>query len=126
MSEFVVSRTRIFAGIWEGVVRARKPERSAEPQLEVTHRGEEIRSFSVESDPSDAGQWLLRIALPPDKIGDGVQAFLINDTDTGETLSSFAVAAGDALDDDLRAEVELLRAELDMLKRAFRRQSLED
>ena len=33
--------------------------------------------------------------------------------------------AGEAVSDDLRAEVELLRAELDMLKRAFRRHCLE-
>jgi len=30
-----------------------------------------------------------------------------------------------AMEDDLRAEVDLLRAELDMLKRAFRRHCLE-
>ena len=32
---------------------------------------------------------------------------------------------GEPLGDDIRAEVELLRAELDMLKRAFRRHCLE-
>ena len=32
---------------------------------------------------------------------------------------------GVAMEDDLRAEVDLLRAELDMLKRAFRRHCLE-
>jgi hypothetical protein len=30
-----------------------------------------------------------------------------------------------AMEDDLRAEVDLLRAELDMLKRAFRRHCVE-
>lgn len=125
MSDFTISRTRIFAGIWEGVVQARKPDRAAEPALEVTHLGEPVRSFSMEEDPRQPGRWLLRIALPPDRISDGVQAFLINDTATGETLSSFAIAAGEVVDDDLRAEVELLRAELDMLKRAFRRHCLE-
>ena len=40
-------------------------------------------------------------------------------------LGDFTLMAGDAVADDLRAEVELLRAELDMLKRAFRRHCLE-
>lgn len=125
MSEFVIARTRIFAGIWEGVIQAKRPERSADPALAVTHQGEEIRSFSVEADPERSGRWFLRIAVPADRISDGVQAFLINDAATGETLNSFAIASGEVLDDNLRAEVELLRAELDMLKRAFRRHCLE-
>ena len=29
--------------------------------------------------------------------------------------------AGEALDDDLRAEIDLLRAEIDLIKREFRR-----
>ena len=33
--------------------------------------------------------------------------------------------AGEALAHDIRAEIDLLRAELDMLKRAFRRHCLE-
>ena len=45
--------------------------------------------------------------------------------DWEEVLGSFTLIAGEALGDDLRAEVSLLRAELDMLKRAFRRHCLE-
>ena len=58
-------------------------------------------------------------------IADGVQTFLIRDHATGETLESFAVIAGEALSHDIRAEMTLLREELDMLKRAFRRHWLE-
>jgi hypothetical protein len=54
-----------------------------------------------------------------------VQVFLINDAATGETLDSFTIITGEPLEDDIRAEVELLRAELDMLKRAFRRHCVE-
>ena len=36
-----------------------------------------------------------------------------------------SIITGVAMEDDLRAEVDLLRAELDMLKRAFRRHCLE-
>jgi hypothetical protein len=44
---------------------------------------------------------------------------------TGEKLLHFTIITGVAMEDDLRAEVDLLRAELDMLKRAFRRHCLE-
>ena len=54
-------------------------------------------------------------------IADGVQTFLISDKRSGETLDSFALMSGDALSYDIRAEMALLREELDMLKRAFRR-----
>jgi hypothetical protein len=40
-------------------------------------------------------------------------------------LEKFTLIAGDVLGDDIRAEVDLLRAELDMLKRAFRRHCVE-
>ena len=47
---------------------------------------------------------------------------------TGEEsgqIGHVSLLAGEALGDDIRAEVALLRAELDMLKRAFRRHCLE-
>jgi hypothetical protein len=40
-------------------------------------------------------------------------------------LGSFSIVAGDALAEDIRAELSLLRAELDMLKKAFRRHCVE-
>jgi len=69
--------------------------------------------------------WLVRVPVPPERIADGVQTFVIRDRRTGEVLDSFAVLAGDALSYDIRAEMALLREELDLLKRAFRRHCLE-
>ena len=63
--------------------------------------------------------------IPAEVIADGVQTFLISDTTTGERIGDFALMSGDALSYDIRAEVTLLREELDMLKRAFRRHCLE-
>jgi hypothetical protein len=54
-----------------------------------------------------------------------VQTFLITDTATDETLNSFSLLSGDALAGDSRAEITLLREELDMLKGAFRRHCVE-
>ena len=67
----------------------------------------------------------MRIAVPAEVMNEGVQSFLICDKGTGETLAHFTIITGVAMEDDMRAEVDLLRAELDMLKRAFRRHCVE-
>ncbi len=54
-----------------------------------------------------------------------MQTFLITETASGVRLGSFAIVTGEPLEDDIRAELDLLRAELDMLKKAFRRHCLE-
>ena len=124
MSDFKVTKTRIYAGIWEGVISSKNKE-TAEPQIEVVHMDQPIQSISLTVDAANTGVWQLRIAIPPEHLSDGVQVFLINDKATAEKLESFAIITGEPLEDDIRAEVELLRAELDLLKRAFRRHCLE-
>lgn len=124
MSDFTVTKTRIFSGIWEGVVAA-TGKTDASPEIEVMHLDQPIHSISIGLDAANRGIWQLRIAIPPERLSDGVQVFLIIDKATGEKLDSFTIIAGEPLDDDIRSEVELLRAELDMLKRAFRRHCLE-
>lgn len=124
MSEFTVTKTRIQAGIWEGVIMATgKPD--LDPEIEVTHLEQPVQSIAVTPDSKDKAVWHLRIAIPPELLSDGVQVFVISDKETGEKLNTFSVLTGEPLEDDIRAEVELLRAELDMLKRAFRRHCLE-
>jgi hypothetical protein len=56
-------------------------------------------------------------------LNDGVQTFVIQNA--GQTLGSFSIVSGRPLDHDLRSEIDLLRAELDLLKRAFRRHCVE-
>ena len=77
------------------------------------------------TEKTEQGIWVVRVPIPSHLIADGVQTFLISDKRSGETLDSFALMSGDALSYDIRAEVTLLREELDMLKRAFRRHCLE-
>ncbi|MEM9845483.1 MAG: hypothetical protein AAF965_11845 [Pseudomonadota bacterium] len=123
MTTVTLSKTRLFEGIWEGVLTTHDNE-STEPKITVTHLQEAVPDVTL-SGGSEPGEWLLRIPVPADKIADGVQTFVISDAGTGETLDSFSIVAGDALSEDIRAEVTLLREELDMLKRAFRRHCLE-
>lgn len=123
MSKFTVVKTRIYAGIWEGIVEAETD--SGAPDIEVTHLENPIQSVSVVEDTAKKNTWNLRIAIPPELLMDGVQVFVISDKASGDKLDAFTVVTGEPLDDDIRGEIELLRAELDMLKRAFRRHCLE-
>lgn len=121
MSETKLTKTRIRAGIWEGVLSGS----STAPKLEVLHLEAPVAGASVAAVPERAGEWLVRVPIPAALLSDGVQTFLIRDGGSGETLAHFTIITGVAMEDDLRAEIDLLRAELDMLKRAFRRHCLD-
>ena len=115
-----LTRTRIRAGVWEGVLSG-----SANPALEVRHKEAEVAGVQVTPIPDRPGEWAVRVPVPVEALSEGVQTFLIRDRATGETLQHFTIITGVAMEDDLRAEIDLLRAELDMLKRAFRRHCVE-
>lgn len=123
MSAFELSKTRLFEGVWEGVLTA-VDENTEQPDLGVTHLDKPLGELRLK-ETGEPNQWSVRVPIPIELIGDGAQTFLIFDRDTGETLDSFTIIAGDAVSDDILAEVALLRAELDMVKRAFRRHCAE-
>ncbi|WP_306151691.1 hypothetical protein [Roseovarius sp. MMSF_3281] len=123
MSDFTLTKTRLIEGVWEGVL-TRKGAGNDQPQVEVTHLERVLRGVEVTEKP-DESLWVVRVPVPLELIADGVQTFLIKDVKSGETLESFSLLAGEALSHDIRAEMNLLREELDMLKRAFRRHCLE-
>lgn len=121
MSVHTLTKTRMIAGVWEGILSTDAAE---PPKLIVTHLDMPVDGVTV--GPNDAGEgWLVRVPVPANKLADGLQTFVIRDANTDETLNSFALLAGDALAEDIRAEMDLLREELDMLKRAFRRHCVE-
>lgn len=120
MSDLTVTKTRLFQGWWEGVVTSPTPDKR--PGLAVTHLEQPVPGAELLESPQG---WILRIPVPREALSDGFHTFLIRDAASGETLESFAILAGEALADDIRAEMDLLREELDLLKRAFRRHCLE-
>lgn len=123
MSTLTLVKTRLFQGVWEGVLTSDGGNRS-QPAIRVTHLERPVDGVEV-TENREQGHWVVRVPIPAELITDGVQSFVIADASTGETLQSFAILAGEALGDDIRAEMDLLRAELDMLKRAFRRHCVE-
>ena len=103
------------AGVWSGLLhRAAAPE-----QVGLVHRGETVAEARVT--PVKEGLWRIDVDLPANRLGDGVISFLMLEGRTGGQLASLSVAAGQALEQDLLVEMELMRAELDLLKREFRR-----
>jgi hypothetical protein len=121
MSDTKLTKTRIRAGIWEGVLRSSK----ADLTIDVVLQGEGVAGVSQTPIPDRAGEWAVRVPIAAEHLSEGVQTYLIREMPSAETLAHFTIITGVAMEDDLRAEVDLLRQELDMLKRAFRRHCLE-
>ena len=123
MSELTLTKIRLRHGAWEGRISGAK-DGQAQPDVRVLYLDDPVPAVELrESD--EPGMWDLKIPVPADAIADGVQTFVIYDASDDTKLGDFTLIAGEAANDDLRGEVELLRAELDMLKRAFRRHCLE-
>lgn len=119
MASMVLTKTRLAGGVWEGLLSGRF---DTPPALRVRHHDQLIAE--AETEASDHG-WFVRFRVPADRLSDGVQTFVIEDATTGDALAHETIVAGDVSDHALEDEVMLLRAELDMLKRAFRRHCAE-
>ena len=124
MDKAKLVKTRLHAGIWEGELTLPDTVERL-PEIEVSHLDQPLKGHTVTEDPDRAGVWFVRFAIPAELIGDGVQTFVFTDRGTGDVLASMSLVAGEGLAGDIRAEMDLIRQELDMLKRAFRRHCLE-
>ncbi|MBN9889948.1 hypothetical protein [Salipiger abyssi] len=123
MSAYSLTKTRFREGLWEGLLVA-EDRAAPPPEITVTLNDGPVRGVSV-AQTDEEGRWAVEVPVPVEALGDGVQTFLILDAAAEEKLDSFTLIAGEAVGDDIRAEMALLRAELDMLKRAFRRHCVE-
>lgn len=103
---------RIAGGVWEAVVSATET-----PAIEALYGGRAVEGVTVET--ASAGRYAVRVPIPAWALNEGVQTILVQAG--GERLAAITLVAGEPLDEDIRAEVSLLRAELDLLKRAFQR-----
>ena len=121
MTSATLTKTRIRAGVWEGILSGP----AAPPALTVTLLEQTLPGVQIQPLSGKPGDWLVKVPIPANVLSDGVQTFVIRDAAQAETLAHFTIVTGVAMEDDIRAEIDLLRAELDMLKRAFRRHCLE-
>jgi hypothetical protein len=112
------------SGIWQGILRRETPP----ARLVLVHNGNRVAEARAAEEPG--GGWRIAAAIPPERLSDGVQSFLLLEDEAGEgdppqpgalRLGSITLIAGELLDDDLRAELTLMRAELELLKKELRR-----
>jgi hypothetical protein len=110
-----LTQTRIANGIWEGVLTGA----GGTEAVEAVHQGLRLEGLTVSALPGEAKSHLVQLPIPAAVLSEGVQTVLFKAG--GEVIASFTLVAGVPLEEDLRAEISLLRAELDLLKKAFRR-----
>lgn len=111
-------------GLWQGVLH-----REEEPaRLVLTHLGDVVSEGRATSEGPSL--WRVSVPIPIERISDGIQTFvLLEDQGQGREaaqpgairLGSLPLIAGETLDEDLAAEISLLKAEIELLKREFRR-----
>ncbi|PUB15561.1 hypothetical protein [Yoonia sediminilitoris] len=116
MADLTLTKTRLIAGVWEGELRGAGSEM---PVLRAAHLDKDLEGLAlVQGEAPDV--WLVRLSLPAQIISDGVQTVIFYD-ENDAVLDSFTLLSGEAMAADIRSEISLLRSELDMLKKSFRR-----
>ncbi|MBT9384112.1 hypothetical protein KM176_09600 [Pseudooceanicola sp. CBS1P-1] len=117
MSAMTLTPLRLAEGRWHAQIEA---PGTAPPALSVTWFDRPVAGIRLGPGPRP-GLWDLVVPVPQEALCDGLQVFLVRGGD-GTLLGQFCLLAGALPQDSLHAEVALLRAELDLLKRAFREQ----
>ncbi|WP_170333775.1 hypothetical protein [Ruegeria arenilitoris] len=113
MTQTNLTPIRFENAIWEGHLASEDT-----PEIEVRYRDQTLPDVElVEAE----GGWTLRVPVPSSLLSEGVHSVVIWDQRSNHKLGDFTVISGSPVAEDMRAELSLLRAELDMLKRAFRR-----
>ena len=122
--KYRLTKKKIIGGTYEGVLAA-SGKGLPTPALEMIHQGNVVGEVTVAPLGEDGDSWQVRADIPMDLLVDGVQTFLFVFAGKADILDRFSLITGDPVEDDIRGEIDLLRAELDMLKRAFRRHCIE-
>ncbi len=117
-----ITKTRLHAGVWHGVLTCKRDEL---PDIEVLHLETALQGVTLVPVPKSKKDYALSVPIPARLLNDGVHSFVVQNRSDQTVLTSFSIIAGSPLDMDLRAEIDLLRAELDLLKRAFRRHCMQ-
>lgn len=111
-------------GIWQGALT----QESRPGRIILTHLGETAAEARITEEAP--GYWRVATPIPAERISEGIQTFLLlEDGGTGsepaspgaDRLATLTLLAGSVLDEDIQAEIALLKSEIELLKREFRR-----
>lgn len=119
-TRITLTQTRIFEGWWEGMLSGAEDDA---PAVEAWHLDRKLDGVEVQPMPGAKGKHAVRFPIPASVLSEGVQTVLFRLGDA--VLTQVTLIAGVPIEEDLCAEIGLLRAELDVLKRAFRRHCAE-
>lgn len=115
--DWTLNRIDVVSGRYRGLLAGGPPEGGEPPALELVVNGSVIGHL----EPVRAeGGWRVEGDLGPDLLTQGTRALEVRLPD-GTLLDVLTVICGLGAPEDLRAEVEALRAELGVLKAAMRR-----
>jgi len=121
MSLLNLTKTRMLEGMWQGIITGAG---DTKPDIAVSHANTNVPDFQLFRDEATK-HWVLTIPVPATAVADGIQTILIVDRLADVKIGEIVLIGDDLSNGGLQAEMELLRAELDMLKRAFRRHCIE-
>ena len=105
-------------GAWTALVDG-KWQGDSVPEFIVSLQGKNVSRLKAEL-KSKSKRYELSVPIPSGAIAKGLHTVIISLVGSSDTLAKIPIIAGDVLYEDIRAEVCLLREELDLLKRAFR------
>jgi hypothetical protein len=111
-----LTRSRVAGGVWEGILSGAKGEA---PVVEAMVDGQSIAGLELARLPGKPARFAVRLPIPASVITEGVRTIHLQSG--GVVLAEITLILGERADDDTRAELALLRAELDLLRRAFQR-----
>ncbi|MEQ8367391.1 MAG: hypothetical protein RIB61_11840 [Roseicyclus sp.] len=120
MEDETLIRVRLSGGRYEGILTTGTPA-----GVEAVHEGSVVAVATLAADDLRPDTYRIALDLPAHLIGEGVHVVNIRSAGSGAVLDRVTLMAGAELDEDIRAELALLRDELEMLKRAFRRHCAE-
>ena len=121
---FEITQIKFSQGVWQGLISGAAPGTDHLPKFDVTLHEEPVDTVQVIR-TQDTDELHLQIAIPPSAVGSGVHSFVITEHQSLDVLARFTLIGGDLAEQDLRAVIDLLRADLELLKRAFRRHCVE-
>lgn len=118
---WTLEKTALRGGQYQGILANRGNGSTTPPELTAEHEGAEVGTLTISPIEDAENQHMVTLHLPVTLLAEGVQTVVIRDRATGDIMDSIAIVAGVEPPEDIRVEVDLMRAELELLKRAFRR-----